>query len=322
MSTATARSNRPEPKNGVPISDRGTIGRNERRGRRKLTPPGLPWILPALALSVGLLYYCIGYTGYISTLNWNGTDPNPQSVGLGNYVQAFQDPVLYKTLENTVLFFVFTFLVQTTLGFVLAAMLHSKPRFGSLYKVVIFTPVVIAPAIMAPVFRQMYSATGQVNSVLDAIGLGFLSQPWLAQESTALPVLMSITIWEFTGLTFILYFAAMSQVDPEMLEAARIDGASNFRVLRSMVWPSVRGTTIALGMLSIIGALKTFDIPYLVTIGGPNYATEFLGTFIYRETIPLSNVGYGAALSVLLLLLALLFAIVLQVRTRERDVAA
>jgi ABC-type sugar transport system permease subunit len=272
-----------------------------------------------LILSVGLLYYCIFYTGYISTLNWNGTDPNPASVGLGNYVQAFQDPVFWKAIYHTVVFFIVTFVVQTFLGVLFAVLLHSKVKIGVLYKVIIFVPVVIAPAVMAPVFRQVFGADGQFNWVLEHIGLGFIAQPWLAQSSTALGVIISITIWQWTGLTFILYFAAMSQIDPEILEAARLDGAGNIRTLVSIVWPSVRGTTVALAMLSAIGALKTFDIPYLVTIGGPNYATEFLGTFIYRESIPMSNVGYGAALSVLLLILALAMAIILQLRGREKD---
>jgi ABC-type sugar transport system permease subunit len=271
-----------------------------------------------MVLSVGLIYYCIGYTGYISTLDWNGTAPDPASVGAGNYVRALSDPIFWKALLNTLLFFIVTFVVQTFLGLLFAVMFHSRLKAGVLYKIVIFVPVVIAPAVMAPVFREIYSPTGQLNWVLQHIGLGGLAQPWIAQSSTALPVIMSITIWEWTGLTFILYFAAMSQIEPEMLEAARIDGASNPRILVSMIWPSVRGTTLALAILSAIGALKTFDVPYLVTVGGPNYATEFLGTFIYRESVPQGNVGYGASLSVLLLVLALAVAIALQVSGRER----
>jgi ABC-type sugar transport system permease subunit len=98
-----------------------------------------------------------------------------------------------------------------------------------------------------------------------------------------------------------------------------MDGASNLRTLRSIIWPELRGTTVALAMLGAIGALKTFDVPYLVTIGGPDYATEFLGTYIYRMTIPLSHVGYGAALSIILLVVALVMALVLQLAGRERE---
>ena len=288
-------------------------------GGARRPPSGLLWILPALVLSVGLLYYCLGYTGYISTLAWNGTDPNPQHIGLHNYHQALHDPVFWMALEHTVVYFVGTFVVQTFLGVFFAVCLHSRLRLAVVHKIILFVPVVLAPAVMAPVFRQMFGETGQFNWLLGHVGLAGLEQPWLAQSNTALPVIMAITIWEWTGLTFVLYFAAMSQIDLNLVEAARLDGAGNIRVLRNIIWPGVRGTTVALAMLSAISALKTFDIPYLVTIGGPNYATEFLGTFIYRESIPQSNVGYGAALSVLLLILALGMAILLQSRGRQRD---
>lgn len=287
-----------------------------RRGLRQ--PHGLPWILPALVLSVGLIYYCIGYTGFISTLDWDGVSPDPTSVGAGNYVRIFQDPIFWTAVWHTVIFFVATFVAQTVLGLVFAVLLHSRIKIAAVYKVVIFVPVVLAPAIMAPVFRQMYAPDGQFNWVLQHIGLGAFAQPWIGQTSTALPVIMIITVWQWTGLTFVLYFAAMSQIDNSVLEAARIDGASNIRTLVSIIWPEVRGTTVALAILGAIGALKTFDVPYLVTIGGPNYASEFLGTYIYRMTIPLDHVGYGAALSVVLLVVALAMAIAFQRVGRER----
>jgi raffinose/stachyose/melibiose transport system permease protein len=299
-----------------PPSAHAAATHTRRRGNR---PSGLPWILPAYVFVVGLLYYCIIETGYLSTLDWDGTSPDPVSVGAQNYVDIFNDPVFWKAIRNTIEFLVVTFTVQTALGFVLAALLHSKIKLAGIYKVIIFTPVIIAAATMAPVFRQLFAADGQLNWTLEHIGLGFLAQPWLAQSSTALPAVMAITVWQFTGLTFVLYYAAMGQIDPEILEAARMDGAGNIRTLLAIIWPSVRGTTVALGMLSVIGALKTFDVPYLVTLGGPNYATEFLGTYIYRISIPSAHVGYGAALSVMLLILALVGSLAVAVRAnRER----
>jgi ABC-type sugar transport system permease subunit len=269
-------------------------------------------------LSVGLIYYCIGYTGYISTLDWNGTAPDPTPVGAANYTKVFQDPVFWEAIQHTIISFLVTFVIQTALGILFAVLLHSKVRLGVVYKIILFVPVVLAPAITAPVFRQIFAYDGQFNWVLTHVGLGGLAQPWLAQSSTALPVIMSITIWQWTGMTFILYYAAMGQIETEVLEAARIDGAGNIHTLVSIIWPGIRGTTVALATLSAIGALKTFDIPYLVTMGGPNFATEFLGTLIYRQSIPLGNVGYGAALSIMLLVLALVMGIILNTRGREK----
>lgn len=279
---------------------------------------GLPWILPALVISGGIIYFCIGYNGWVATLDWNGVSPDPQSVGLDNFARALADPILWGTIQHTVLYFIVTFVAQTVLGILFAVLLHSKIRFATLYKVVIFIPVVLAPAIMAPVFRIMFAGDGPVNQVLEAVGLGFLAQPWLAQSSTALGVLMIMQIWQSTGISFILYYSAMSQIDTEIIEAARIDGAGNLRVIWSIIVPGIKGTVVALAMLTAIASLKLFDIPYLVTLGGPNYATEFLGTYIYRQAVPLGDVGYAAALSILLLVLALAMAIILSVRGGDR----
>ncbi len=290
-----------------------------KRRPRRLRSPGYAWLVPAMALCVGLIYYSVGYVGFMSTLEWDGVSPVSRPVGAQNYVDAFRDPIFWTAIRNTVVFFVFSFLIQTALGIIFAAIMHSKVKLAVVYKIIIFLPVILAPSIMAPVFRQIFSANGAFNGFLETIGLGFLAHPWLADSATALPVLMAVTIWHFTGLTFILYFAAMGQIEPEIMEAARIDGAGNLRTLWSIVLPGVRGTTIAIFILSIIGALKTFDIPYLVTLGGPNYATEFLGTLIYRESIPLANAGYGAAVSIILLVLALGLSMIVNVRGQRKE---
>ncbi len=297
----------------------GVPGATSGRGSVKIAS-GVPWIMPALVLCVGLLYYCIGYTGLISTWNWDGISPNPKHVGAGNYSSIVHDPLFWGAVWHTLIFFAVTFTIQTFLGLLFAVLLHSKVKLAGIYKVVIFTPVVLAPAIMAPVFREMFSPTGQLNSVLHAIGLGALEQSWIGQTSTALPAIMAITIWEFTGFTFVLYYAAISQIDSAIVEAARLDGAGNLRVITRIVWPNVAGTTFALATLSVIGALKTFDIPWLVTSAGPDYATNFLGTYIYQQIIQLDHVGYGAALSVILLVIAVMFGVVLQLwRNRRAD---
>ncbi|PLS08953.1 sugar ABC transporter permease [Neobacillus cucumis] len=269
---------------------------------------GLPWILPAFAFVVGLIYYSIFYTFNLSTLDWNGLDPIQEKAGISNYTDAFSDWVFLKAIKNTIVFFISTFLIQNFLGFILAAILHTKVKLATLHKCLIFIPTILAPATMAPVFRLLFSPQGMLQNLFDTLHLG-ITVDWLAKPNSALFVLMVVAIWQFTGMSFILYYAAMSQIDKEMLEAARLDGAGNFRTLFSMVLPNCKGTTVSLGMLGIIGALKTFDIPYLITTGGPNHATEFLGTYIYTQGITKSNLGYAAAISVMLLILAICGAI-------------
>ncbi|RIX30762.1 carbohydrate ABC transporter permease [Amnibacterium setariae] len=294
----------------------------ERSSRRRgglSRPPGLPWVLPALVVSVGVLYYCIGYTGYLSTLKWDGASPLQLPVGLANYATMVKDPIFWRAIGNTAVFYVVTFSVQVVLGVVLASLLHSRLYLKTLYKVLIFIPVVLAPATTAPVFREIYAPTGTLNTLLQGVGLGGLSTAWFANGTFSLIIIMSVQIWQSTGVVFILYFAAIGQIEPEMVEAARIDGAGDLRILGSIVWPSVRGTTIAIAILSAIGSLKTFDIPFLITSGGPTYATEFLGTRIYRISVQYSNVGLGAAFSIVLLVLAVGTAVLIQAGARRRE---
>ena len=264
---------------------------------------GMAWILPAFLFLVVIIYYSMFFTFTLSTESWDGLSPVRESVGLKNYEKLFGDKVFWKCLQNTLLYLVITFVVQNALGFIFAVILHSDVKLPTLFKCLIFIPTILAPATMAPVFRLLFSPQGLLQSIFNFLHLN-ITVDWLSRPDTALFVLMSVTIWEFTGMSFILYYAAMSQIDAEVLEAARLDGAGNLRTLWHMVLPGCRGTTVSMGMLSVIGALKTFDIPYLITTGGPMHATEFLGTYIYRQGIRQSHLGYAAALSVILLVLA------------------
>lgn len=279
---------------------------------------GLPWILPAFVFVVGLIYYSIFYTFNLSALDWNGLDPIKESVGFGNYQHAISDSVFWKAIQNTVLFFIVTFVAQNALGFLFAAILHTKVKLATFHKCLIFIPTILAPATMAPVFRLLFSPHGLLQDISNALHLG-ITVDWLSKPGSALYILMIITVWQFTGMSFILYYAAMSQIDKEMLEAAHIEGASAIRTLISIVFPNCHGTTISLAMLGLIGALKTFDIPYLVTTGGPNHATEFLGTYIYRQGIRQAHLGYAAAISVILLVLAIGGAILMNRVNKEEN---
>ncbi|WP_127533201.1 carbohydrate ABC transporter permease [Paenibacillus kobensis] len=271
---------------------------------------GLPWILPAFIFVAGLIYYSIFYTFKLSTLDWNGLDPIQTTVGMNNYDKAISDWIFWKAIKNTVVFFLVTFFIQNFLGFIFAAILHSDVKLATLHKCLIFIPTILAPATMAPVFRLLFSPQGMLQDLFDTLHLG-ITVDWLASPDSALLILMIVTVWQFTGMSFILYYAAMSQIDKEMLEASHLDGAGKFRALLSIVLPNCKSTTVSLAMLGIIGALKTFDVPYLITTGGPNHATEFLGTYIFKQGIRQSHLGYAAAISVMLLLLAICGAILI-----------
>ena len=316
------------------------------RRRYQRTPAGLRWILPGFLVSVGLIYFCIVYSGYISLLRWNWRPGRPATVeGFDSYIRAFQSPLFWTSLRHTVIFFVVAFVVQCVMGIIFAALLHSRVYLATIFKVLIFVPVVIAPAIMAPVHRRVVAVDGPINWILQHlgliqvnalgnrdwtewvswllthVGLGDVTPNWI-QPATSLWVIIAVQIWSSIGMAFILFYAAMGQIDPDLLEAARIDGAGNIRVLVSIVVPNLKATILALAILNAITALKLFDYPYLITAGGPAHSSEFLGTYIYAELFGVSrHFGYAATLSILLLILALAVSIIMSVTARERRLA-
>jgi len=292
-------------------------GRPTRRAR--LLPGGLRWILPAFAISVGLIYYSIIYSGYLSFFSWPGGRALMTPVGLGNYITALSDPVLWTSLRNTIVYFVVVFVVQVAGGMLFAAAMHSKVRFANVYKVLVVIPVVVAPPTLAPAQIQVWQSDGTVNSILGFFGLSALQQPWIGQSTTSLLVVTLVGCWGAIGYGFILLYAGMSQIDPELIEAGRLDGAGNFRVLFSIVLPSLRPIIVSLAILNFITALKLFDNPWLITQGGPAHSSEFLGTMIYGETASTDrNLGYASALSILVLLIAVAVSVFMQLRGRER----
>ncbi|MFF1632578.1 carbohydrate ABC transporter permease [Leifsonia sp. NPDC058248] len=292
-------------------------GRPNRRAR--LLPGGFRWILPAFVISVGLIYYSIIYSGYLSFFDWPGGRALMTPVGLGNYITALQDPVLWTSLRNTLIYFVVVFVIQVAGGTLFAAAMHSKVRFANVYKVLVVIPVVVAPATLAPAHIEVWQSDGTINHILGWFGLSGLEQSWIGQSTTSLLVVTLVGCWGAIGYGFILLYAGMSQIDPELIEAGRLDGAGNFRVLFSIVLPTLRPIIVSLAILNFITALKLFDNPWLITQGGPAHSSEFLGTMIYAETASTDrNLGYASALSILVLVIAVAVSIGMQLRGRER----
>lgn len=278
------------------------------------------YVVPVFLFMVGLIYYTIAYTLYTSFFDWNGISPDRTFIGLSNYVSMFQDPVFYTALKNTTIFMVLAVSIQMFLGLFMALLLRAPlVRLKGVYKSIFFLPTVLAPAIIAFVFRRIYEAGGgELNALLEALGLGFLGMGWLSDPDVALYSLTAINIWQWTGFSFIMYFAALTTMDQSVVEAAKIDGARPFQVVWHIIFPLLRPTHSSLIILGVIGALKTFDIVWLTTGGGPGRSTEFLTTYIYKETILDYHAGYSAALSMILLATAL-FVTAIQLRAYRRN---
>lgn len=268
------------------------------------------YILPALLIIVGVIYLGIAYNGAVSMVSWNGLDDNAEFVWFDNYVRVFTDPTFAITLRNIAIFSAITIIIQMVIGLTMAVILSTNIFFRNVYKVVMFLPVVIAPAAYSVAFRTMMRPDGQINEALRALGLDFLTQDWIVNPDIALFSIAAVSMWAWTGFSFILYQAAISQIDMDVIEAAQIDGAGPWRILRSVIVPQVSGTHATLILIGVIGGLKTFEIVYLMTGGGPGRSTEFLTTYIYAQAINYFDAGYAAALSIVLLLISVALTVV------------
>ena len=276
------------------------------------------YILPSFIFITVFFFYPIGYIFGISFLEWNGISQNKSFIGLDNYKNFFTDPIAMKSLGNQFLWGIITILSQMFLGLTMAILLRSQAKFKIFYKLIFFLPNIISVAVVAYVFNKIYDNNfGELNYFLDSIKLNFLQHPWLGDPDTALYCLMIANIWQWTGFSFLLYHAGMTQINEELYESARIDGANIFNIVRNIVIPLLKPTHIALLILGVIGTLKTFDIIYLTTRGGPARSTEFLSTYIFQKGILEFKASYASTMALMIVLIALVIT-VLQVKVYNR----
>ena len=276
------------------------------------------YILPSFIFITVFFFYPIGYIFGISFLEWNGISQNKSFIGLDNYKNFFTDPIAMKSLGNQILWGIITILSQMFLGLTMAILLRSQAKFKIFYKLIFFLPNIISVAVVAYVFNKIYDNNfGELNYFLDSIKLNFLQHPWLGDPDTALYCLMIANIWQWTGFSFLLYHAGMTQINEELYESARIDGANIFNIVRNIIIPLLKPTHIALMILGVIGTLKTFDIIYLTTGGGPARSTEFLSTYIFQKGILEFKASYASTMALMIVLIALVIT-VLQVKVYNR----
>lgn len=279
--------------------------------RRRSEPVSYLFLLPAAILFLMFVAYPIIYNVQASGLRWDGINESTP-VGLTNYTNLFQDPIFHTTLKNTGLWIVLTIIPQSAIGLFFALMLNTGLRGRVIYRVLFFVPVVISPIVIGIVWQRLLDPfRGVTGALAQATGVEWLGQSWLGNPDTAILTIIFINVWQWSGYSMLFYLAGLQQIDQSVIEAARIDGASYWRTVRSVIFPILKPTHLSLLLLSVIGALKTFELVYATTKGGPNHASEMIPTYTFQLAFPLQNVGYASALSVILLILAILAAVVL-----------
>lgn len=278
------------------------------RNSKKL---GYLFVIPLCVFVFVFMVYPIIYNIQNSFHDWNGIEVEKTFIGLQNYIELFRDPIFKTVLKNFALFAVFTVGAQCVLGLLIANLFRKKFFGRDIAKAIVFMPAVLSSVIIGQIFfRIMDPNVGYLNSFFKAVGLDFLAGAWLSDPKTAFFVIIIINIWQWTGYSVTLYYGAMMGISNDMYEAAKIDGASGFQILKSITIPLVRGTTYNLTIIGVIGALKQYDLVAVMTAGGPANSTQTFASYMYQASFGTYRQGYASAIAVVMFIIAMIITII------------
>ena len=279
----------------------------------------LLFLLPALVLYSAFVINPFIASIRLSFTDWDGVNQVINWVGLDNYVRALSaDTIMQQALFHNLVWIVLETALPLSIGMLLATFLWDGAVGRIVFRTVFFMPYVLATVIIAIIFGLVYNPMyGALNQFLRAIGLGVLAQGWLGQPNTALLSLIMVAVWAAFGFHMTILLAGLQNVDMNLHDAAKIDGANAWQRFIHVTIPQLSHVITLLVSLSLIGGFKVFDLIYVLTSGGPGYHTEVVATYIFKQSFQQNFVGYGTALSVVLTAIILFFSI-LFIRLRER----
>jgi multiple sugar transport system permease protein/raffinose/stachyose/melibiose transport system permease protein len=292
---------------------------SRRRARFKNVPP-VVWLfllIPAV-VEVGMVFWPALNSFYLSLTKWNGLGA-AKPVGLANFRDLASDDVFLGALKNNVIWVV-GFGGLSVLGGLALAVALNKPRRGvGLYRSAIYLPMVFSLAVTGLFWRVQYQPDGTINTLLGAIGLHGLEKQWLANPDTALYAVLVAAVWRQVGYIMVLYLAGLKSTDPTLDDASAVDGASAWQRFRFVTWPQLRGVNTVIFAVTVIDSLRTFDIVWAMTQGGPYHSSELLSTYMFEQGFTFLNLGYASAIAVVIFALALIFIITYLVRATKEE---
>ena len=278
---------------------------------------------PAIIMFLAFVIFPVLMAAYYGFFKWKGFGPPTDFVGLQNYLTIFQDEKFQDALMHNGFILVMSLVIQGPAAIALALLLNQRMRGRSLVRVLIFVPYVISEVIVGTGWGLMLKTTGAVNHFLERIGLPDWTVEWLSDPKVAIWTLMVIISWKYIGFAVILFLAGLQSIPEELYEAAAIDGASYWKMQRSITLPLLGPTIRIWAFLSIIGSLQLFDLvfiiwgQYVATTAG----TSTMATYMVGEGRLAGNYGYGNAVAVVLFVISLTIALIYQRFVLRRDTA-
>lgn len=265
-------------------------------------------VVPLILMAV-LLYYPLVKLFQISTTNWDGLSPTSDFVGLANYLQTFgESPNVWKSLGNNGLYFVIHLIMIPVEVFIAFLLDRGVKRAGG-FKIMILLPYVINGVAVSYMFSNLFSPQiGALDMMFDGLGLPDFKAGWLTDPNVVNFTLVFVSLWRFSGFHIVLFLAAMQSISTDLYEAATIDGAGPMRIFRSIVLPNILLTIEIVLFLNVRGALQVFDIPFVMTNGGPGFASSTFSFFTIKTAFNFNSFGLAAAMAIILFLIIIIMS--------------
>lgn len=245
---------------------------------------------------------------YLTFMDWKVIG-DPEFVGLKHWKYFLSDSIAWKALWNTVMFSVYYIVPTMAVGLILALIINSGVKMAGFFKGVFFLPVVTSFVIIAGIWGWLFRGTeeGMINYLIGFIGIE--PQLFLSDSSQALPVLAALSVFKVAGSTMIYYFAGLQSIDKGLYEAAKMDGASTSKIFWKVTFPLLKPIHFYVAITTTIGSFQIFDSAYLLTGGGPNYATTTIVYYLYNQGFTSLNLSYAAVLSYVLFFIILMISL-------------
>ncbi|GHO48391.1 carbohydrate ABC transporter permease [Ktedonospora formicarum] len=303
-------------------ADSVQLSTQTRRKKSRRVGTLLLFLLPSLVLYFVFILFPVVQAIYYSFYRWSGFGPLTDFIGLKNYVTAFQNTTFVAAFVHNIEILVLSLIFQLTLSFILALVIGKTLPGRAIFRTIFFMPFILSEVIAGYIWMFIYNPNGGlVNVALQHIIPGFQSQEWLGNPNIVLLSIFVAMIWKYFGLHLVLFGAAIQNIPDEIVEAARIDGASIFQVVRYVTLPLL-GSTVRLSIfLSALGSLQYFDLIWIMSNGGPVHASETMSTYLYKAGFQSFQLGYGSAVGVIMMLICFVFSILYQRFIMQRDLA-
>ncbi|MEP0322233.1 carbohydrate ABC transporter permease [Bauldia litoralis] len=299
------------------------IAKSTRRRGSRLPGHGIApylYMAPALVLFGAFLIYPVIQSFFYSLLDWDGLQPGVY-VGLDNYAQLFRDPNFWNSLKITLIWVAMSGGILPLTALVLALLVDfgtTSRTLGGIARTVLFIPMTISLVAVGLLFTLFYNPLlGVINNVFLQFGM-MTAIDLLGNSSTTLMAIFFVAVWQWSGFGMVIFAAALQGIPSELYDAAKIDGATKWQIIRHVVLPLLVPTYVVILTLNVIGGFKAFDLIYVMTAGGPAQASETTSIFLYKNAFVLHKFGYGSAVSVVLFIIIGIATVVL---TRRRFAA-